>query len=897
MCNIAWFYVLAVKRELQRKFATFCEQKCIFRQKAVKYSGISVGIGTLGGLGMRKYRFKQVENYIALFRKLNEGVFAALSKDGVGMDKALEYLEISQQKAIALGEYIEEDEGEGHVTVKHLEEFCEVIFQIHQELQSERGLAAESARGRLDHSINEIEKSAKNDIVVKRLFVFLPYKASMWDSMESIFKAARSDENCRTLVIPIPYFDKDSQGDFVKKHYEADLFPEDIPITKYDEFDFGLEHPDVIFFHNPYDQYNYVTSVHPFFYSDKLKEYGACLVYVPYFATAGGMGEGQAYLPSYDNADFLVVQSKAIIDFYKNVPREKFLPLGSPKFDAVIKKCENPPEAPAEWKEKMAGRKVYFYNTSLSGMLDNPKAFMEKMAYVFNTFRDRKDVCLIWRPHPLFESTLESMAPGFLPIYHDIRDKYVREGWGIYDTTPSIENTIALSDVYIGDSGTSVTSLFGVVGKPMFILNNSIHELPEEDIWKAAFFQFHYANYDGTRYNKYYISPSNDLYYSKNDDMHFEYFCKFLNYAGGGYYQRAIEYKNKIYLLPQSAQDILVIDENKNIMKLELEKHVARVGAFAGYFIDGNYVFLLPYFYGALVRFNMDTNEVSYLTGVTEFNVAAIGEENVQAARWATEDSIYMLSYDGSRLLRVDKKTMAHEITESGLKGLYPGAVPEHYGDDEVWLLPYEGTQVKCYNFKTKETKAYDLMIEGLNGYHRNHKKASMVRLFASAAFNGDEIIFAPYWGNSFVSLDRNTGKVSHWDSPFEVSFENKNSYLQNYGAGYFIRRWDLGEDAYSYFDCINRKQYLIDLNTKEITLEEQFFNKDEVMSHVVGFANSSHLQRYCCNEDMYNSLKDLLDENIHGHQFNKEEQLREYTQVNASPAGDCGEKVYEYLK
>ena len=31
---------------------------------------------------MRKYRFKQVENYIALFRKLNEGIFGSFKKWG-----------------------------------------------------------------------------------------------------------------------------------------------------------------------------------------------------------------------------------------------------------------------------------------------------------------------------------------------------------------------------------------------------------------------------------------------------------------------------------------------------------------------------------------------------------------------------------------------------------------------------------------------------------------------------------------------------------------------------------------------------------------------------------------------------------------------------------------------
>lgn len=51
--------------------------------------------------------------------------------------------------------------------------------------------------------------------------------------------------------------------------------------------------------------------------------------------------------------------------------------------------------------------------------------------------------------------------------------------------TPDIESTIALCDAYIGDSGTSVTSLFGVAGKPLFIFNNNINTLPEEDDWRG----------------------------------------------------------------------------------------------------------------------------------------------------------------------------------------------------------------------------------------------------------------------------------------------------------------------------------------------------------------------------------------------------------------------------
>ena len=97
---------------------------------------------------MRKYKTKQVENYIALFRKITEGVYVCLSKKPADIAGACEFLETCQQRAIDFGTFIENEEGEGHPTVKILEEFCEVLYEIHEEIQSDRGLSAESAKGR-----------------------------------------------------------------------------------------------------------------------------------------------------------------------------------------------------------------------------------------------------------------------------------------------------------------------------------------------------------------------------------------------------------------------------------------------------------------------------------------------------------------------------------------------------------------------------------------------------------------------------------------------------------------------------------------------------------------------------------------------------------------------------
>ena len=65
--------------------------------------------------------------------------------------------------------------------------------------------------------------------------------------------------------------------------YEGDCLPTGVPIVKWEDYRLEEERPDIIFIHNPYDDGNNLTSVHPFYYSSNLKKYTQCLVYSPYF--------------------------------------------------------------------------------------------------------------------------------------------------------------------------------------------------------------------------------------------------------------------------------------------------------------------------------------------------------------------------------------------------------------------------------------------------------------------------------------------------------------------------------------------------------------------------------------------------------------------------------------
>ena len=220
---------------------------------------------------MRKAQKQQAEELVKQIEEAHDQIRIYMQQGSI--QSAMELLEDCQNGGITIGTLIEEIEGEGHPTVLLLEEYCELIYQIHTDLAEHKEISANKVYKLLRQKLIKVGNSLRNDIPIRKEIVFLPYKASMWDSLESVWKAADADPNCDAYVIPIPYYDKNPDGSFRKMYYEGDQYPDYIPVTKYDEFDFEVHRPDVIYIHNPYDDFNLVTSVPPFFFSKNLKKY------------------------------------------------------------------------------------------------------------------------------------------------------------------------------------------------------------------------------------------------------------------------------------------------------------------------------------------------------------------------------------------------------------------------------------------------------------------------------------------------------------------------------------------------------------------------------------------------------------------------------------------------
>ncbi|MCI8274498.1 MAG: hypothetical protein HFI66_02605 [Lachnospiraceae bacterium] len=444
---------------------------------------------------MRKHLKKMLDDLFQALDGIHEEIRKEIEQRNIS--GALHLLGQSQQGAIQAGTVIENEEGEGFPTIGLIEQYCEMLYQIYDNLSQGQQINPGKACKNLRKQLIRIQNSANTDIPVRTEAVFLPYKASMWDSLESVWRAADADPDCDAYVIPIPYYDKNPDGSFREIHYEGNDYPADVPVIDYKAYDFEKRHPDIIFIHNPYDDANFVTSVSPRFFSKNLKRYTDLLVYIPYFILGEVSPdndeaiEGMKHFcitPGVLHAHKVIVQSEDMRQVYIKVLtkelgeqsrsywEEKILGLGSPKVDKILNTRREDIEIPEEWRqiiEKPDGsfKRIILYNTTVSAILQNDRRMLKKMRQVFQIFKEnQEDIVLLWRPHPLMKATIESMRPELWKEYKEILESYRAEGYGIYDDSPDLDRAIVLSDAYYGD-WSSVVQLYEKTGKPIMIEN------------------------------------------------------------------------------------------------------------------------------------------------------------------------------------------------------------------------------------------------------------------------------------------------------------------------------------------------------------------------------------------------------------------------------------------
>lgn len=388
-----------------------------------------------------------------------------------------------QDSAIAIGNAIEET-GENIDIVRILEDYCECAFQC---TQVHNNYLKKNELDKMQHKCDLVYKKVLDEIRRDKLqMVFMPYKADMWTSFESIWREAGRDKENEITVVPIPYYDI-SNPQNVKFCYEIERFPAYVKVENYLKYDLEKMHPDIIFIHNPYDEYNNLTRVPEQYYTYNLKQNSGILVYSPYFTIGSVDYDKQNFMftmPGVLNSDYVITQSERVKQIFEEygIDENKLLSYGSPKIDAVVLNERKKIQIDDEWQKKIKGKKVFLLNTHLSYF---PKAFdyensMDNYAVKFHmeiidTFLNDKNCALIWRPHPLLKNMLRGRFPECLEFVEYFENIIREADNGIIDENGDYYQAFYCSDALIS-TWSSLINEYMVTGKPILIMQKRLSD-------------------------------------------------------------------------------------------------------------------------------------------------------------------------------------------------------------------------------------------------------------------------------------------------------------------------------------------------------------------------------------------------------------------------------------
>lgn len=547
------------------------------------------------------------------------------------------------------------------------------------------------------NDLNKLLIFIKN-LKVKKEIVFLPYKADMWDSLHSVWAAASQDTEVNVSVVPIPYYNM-RNGEHYQKIYEGELFPKEIQVIYYEDYDITLEKPDVIFIHNPYDHLNYVTQVDGQYFSSELIKYTDKLVYIPYHVVLGTPQEALFKQYGVYNSWRTFVQSDEVRKCYLEwdvLKEEQIISMGSPKIDYIQQKLEAKEEMPVAWEAKLKNKTTFFVNSSIASFLNDTELALKRLEYTLDLLTEGENYGVIWRPHPLLEDTLHSLREEYIEHYHAIVEKAKCKENLIMDYSNEAYHAIKYSDAYVGDYS-SIVPLYGVSGKPIYLIGKDmIDEMDVEGEEHIAFFDFEKTGSDM-------IIPAinhNAIYRVNMEQEQIEILAHDSRYAFEEHwlYYGIVQKDNICWFIPCRAENIMTLDlktGETQFYTLPRDFEVNGYIKFREYVVENQNIWLVPGDGNMVVKVNMETREIcGYNNWPIEFDKKRVGPlflDGQIVGKW-----LYLLPGQSSNMIKMCLETGEFQICQNTISANQYVKLFHEKGD--FICIPLYGKNILIWN-------------------------------------------------------------------------------------------------------------------------------------------------------------------------------------------------------
>jgi len=320
-----------------------------------------------------------------------------------------------------------------------------------------------SVQERIDKkALRELLSSARAQAEARLKIVFFAQETSVWPSLASFYEECAQDERFITQLVYVPFKHPYAEPsvDYLKIYKEK----MGLDIITHDQYDVSAEGPDIAVFVKPYD-----GVPEPFYITEIDKVIRRC-VYIPYGMEVGNAPQSllfQYRLPLHYIAWMVVsyapfYKKRAAQFGYRN--GENYVSIGHPRIDLYLNNRNHTDEG-MSYRIKANGRKIIMWNTHFTieaGVTWG--SYLEWGHHIFECFKNRPEVLLLWRPHPFFFPALAKV------VGDDGVDRLVRE-LGDYENIVIDRSSTYLpaffaSDALITDA-TSFLPEYLATGKPI----------------------------------------------------------------------------------------------------------------------------------------------------------------------------------------------------------------------------------------------------------------------------------------------------------------------------------------------------------------------------------------------------------------------------------------------
>lgn len=326
-----------------------------------------------------------------------------------------------------------------------------------------------------------------NDLIstAKKRLVILYQLPESWVNVRSIWEAARDDESIDVSVVLLPFFHRDYE--WRQDLAEAHLTALGVPFVLWSSYPLDEMALDAVLYTSPYDE----TRPDAYKFAN-LRQRARRTAYVPYGLEVGGGEQNYAYQygqPVTAHADAVFVRSESVRDmFSRHCPNgaAHVHVTGHPRMDGLVGIADFPVD-PA-LLTAIGERQAVLWNAHFSFDGDLWSTFDQLAAGIIESFVNRPDLVLLFRPHPLLWKKLINLN---ILSEHDIPElkAQLKDLGVIIDERSDHRHAFAASSAMMSDAGSFLMEYLAT-GKPVLYLRNPVGQgLNEEGAAVARQYQ------------------------------------------------------------------------------------------------------------------------------------------------------------------------------------------------------------------------------------------------------------------------------------------------------------------------------------------------------------------------------------------------------------------------